>query len=344
MLELKNHFQTPMNPLNKILVKGKRNIKEIRGNIDRKLSLHKNYLKTAKGVRTLVYHGICLNRPHKFNTLFVTLKKFERHLQLYKKYFAVVSLDEVFENRLDPDRFSVCLTFDDGFANNYKYVLPLLEKYQIPATFFITSIRTEGFDFLWNDAVSIAGRIGPQKLFLGNQEFTRLNGNYKSVAENRYLKDVLRNESFKKRQEVIRTLSTVTSFKERVHTDYWLQLTIEEIKRLADSKWVTIGSHSAYHNDLAKTSIQDLKEDLKRSKSFLENVTGRAIEALAFPYGSYTQEVVEQAKLAGYTQLLATEFLNPGDKNDPALKERLTINPFISSIQQVYANISGHYR
>jgi hypothetical protein len=65
---------------------------------------------------------------------------------------------------------------------------------------------------------------------------------------------------------------------------------------------------------------------------------------LAFPYGSYTKEVMNEAKNAGYLQLLATEFLFPNDAIDQTLRERLTINPFISNINQMHANITGNYK
>jgi peptidoglycan/xylan/chitin deacetylase (PgdA/CDA1 family) len=122
-----------------------------------------------------------------------------------------------------------------------------------------------------------------------------------------------------------------------------MQMTEEEIKKLSESKWVTIGSHSYYHNDLTKLSFASLKKDLTDSKLFLENTTGKEVKALAFPYGSYTNEVVKEAKNAGYSQLLTTEFLFPGDVNDASMRERLTINPFISTINQMHANITGRY-
>src|SRR4029079_10816999 len=192
-----------MNQFRKILIQGKRSIKEIRRNVHRKFQLNESYLKNAGGVRILVYHGICLNDPYKFNTLFLTMKKFERHLQLYKKYFDVVSLNNVFEKRLNPERFSVCLTFDDGFANNYKNVLPLLEKYEVPATFFITSITESGYNFLWNDALSIAGKIGPAELIFKKEMFRKTsNGQYLSILNNQSINHLLRNVRFECKAEL----------------------------------------------------------------------------------------------------------------------------------------------
>jgi peptidoglycan/xylan/chitin deacetylase (PgdA/CDA1 family) len=333
-----------MNRVHTIVSRSKRILNQTKRNVTGLLAHHKNPLINASGIRILVYHGICLKDPHRFNTLFITLRKFERQLQFYKKYFALVSLSDVFENRLDPDRFTVCLTFDDGFANNYKYVLPLLEKYEVPATFFITSITETGYNFLWNDALSIAGKIGPGKLVFRNDNFIKAsNGQYRSVSNKQSLNDLLRQEPFEVKSQLMDLLCSTTSFTSKINEEYWMQMSKEQIQVLSKSKWATIGSHSYYHNDLVKSSFSDLKQDLEESKRFLENITNKEVKALSFPYGSYNKNVTAQAKGAGFSQLLATEFLFPEDKNDLCIKERLTINPFISSINQIYANITGNY-
>jgi peptidoglycan/xylan/chitin deacetylase (PgdA/CDA1 family) len=120
-------------------------------------------------------------------------------------------------------------------------------------------------------------------------------------------------------------------------------MTEEQVKELSRSKWVTIGSHGYYHNDLAEIPGNSVRNEIAKSKEFLENITGKKIKALAFPYGSYTKEVIEAAKEIGFTQLLATEFIFPDDMADTTLRERLTINPFISVINQMHANITGKY-
>ena len=117
------------------------------------LGKNKAFFRQAKGNRILVYHGVCEKDPTRFNSIFITRKTFERHLQFYKEYFQVVSLEDYYQARFSRDRFTICLTFDDGFANNYNYVLPLLEKYQVPATFFITVDRAK----IWPAGMRVPG-------------------------------------------------------------------------------------------------------------------------------------------------------------------------------------------
>jgi hypothetical protein len=119
--------------------------KHLRREIDHLLGFDANFYKNAQGSRILIYHSICRQQHTRFKPIFLQLETFERHLQLYQKYSNVVTLDDHYNGNFNDKKFNVCITFDDGFVNNY--VLPLLNKYNIPATFFITSIRAAG----WKD-------------------------------------------------------------------------------------------------------------------------------------------------------------------------------------------------
>ncbi|MBL7747679.1 MAG: polysaccharide deacetylase family protein [Chitinophagaceae bacterium] len=298
-------------------------------------------LKEGKGARILVYHGLCKKDHLRFNSLFITKRMFEKHLQLYNKYCHLISLDDYYGEQFSKDRFNICLSFDDGFANNHSYVLPLLEQYEIPAVFFITGIRQAGYDVLWNDVLAIAYRYGPDKLILKNRKFIkRKDRKYVDAGSGELLADILRATDFAGKEQMMEVLG---SFKDRADQEYWLQMTTEQIKQLSASKWVTIGSHGYYHNDLANLPAESAKLEMQQSRQFLEDVTGKEVRALAFPYGSYSAETIVGAKEAGFTRLLATDFLFPSDGNDTTLRERFTINPFISSINQLHACIRGTY-
>jgi len=224
--------------------------------------------------------------------------------------------------------------------NTLKYVLPLLEKHKIPATFFITGITELGYDILWNDVLSIAYEQGPDHIELSGIVYNKRNdGKYIHPAGN-LLADELRKADWNAKEEMIAILG---KWKTKADEDFWMQLQPDQIRELADSSLATIGCHGYYHNDLAKIPSENARDEMSRSKRYLEKLTGRSIKSVAFPYGSYNETVIAMAKETGFSQLLATDFLSQNDRNETTLRERLTINPFITATQQLRANIAGKY-
>lgn len=52
-----------------------------------------------------------------------------------------------------------------------------------------------------------------------------------------------------------------------------------------------IGSHTCTHRDLRQLQLNDLVYELKHSKNILEDVTGREISGIAYPWGFYNPKV-----------------------------------------------------
>ncbi|NNU33989.1 hypothetical protein HK413_07155 [Mucilaginibacter sp. S1162] len=53
--------------------------------------------------------------------------------------------------------------------------------------------------------------------------------------------------------------------------------------------------------------------------------------------------MINDAKRVGYKQLLAMDFYNDTDRQDETMRERLTVNPFISPVNQLHATITCKY-
>ena len=330
----------------KIRLKIRRKWNYMLGDVQGMFGMNKQLFQHAQGARILIYHGICQADHTRFNSIFLRLRTFEAHLQFYIKYFQVISLNDYYNQRLNQDRFNICISFDDGFANNYKYVLPLMNKYNIPVTFFVTGIRDAGYDILWNDFLGFAEKYGPPELQLLNEQFYKNKyGMYVSKSNHKILKELLREADFDKKAEMIKLLGPMIPVKNKIREeDYWLQMTEEEIKILSASQLATIGCHGYYHNDLSRISINNARDEMIRGKKYLENITGKEINAIAFPYGAYTPDVATEAKSVGFDQLLAMDFFSPEDYTDPAMRERFTINPYISVNNQMIAIINGKYQ
>jgi peptidoglycan/xylan/chitin deacetylase (PgdA/CDA1 family) len=112
---------------------------------------------------------------------------------------------------------------------------------------------------------------------------------------------------------------------------------------LSESPLATLGCHGYYHNDLSLIPVNDAKEEIFSARDYLESITGRKTDAFAFPYGSYSREIITEAKAAGFSKLLVTDFLFQEDHHDTFMRERLTINPYISVNNQMLAIIKGKY-
>jgi peptidoglycan/xylan/chitin deacetylase (PgdA/CDA1 family) len=309
------------------------------------LGLNKKLFQDTPGSRIVIYHGICQNDPTLINSLFVTAKTFGQHLQFYRRHFDIISLEDHFAGRFSKDRFSICLTFDDGFANNYRHALPLLDRYQAPATFFITAIRQAGYDILWNDQLALLQRFGPSRLTFNGISYGRdRHRRYVPETGGPGLREYLQKEGFPQKANFIQqTAEMILPGKASAGKDYWLQMTEEEISRLGDSPYATIGCHGYYHNDLAQIPLSEAIDEVTHCRQYLQKITGRKTESIAFPYGAYTQELIPAVNAAGFTQLLAVDFLYPGDAAHPLMRERMTINPYISVYNQMTAIVRGQY-
>ncbi len=330
----------------KIASKLCRESKYLRRDLTHLSGFDEKFYRNARGSRILIYHGICLTDHTRFNPIFLKLKTFEQHLQFYTKYFNVVSLDDYYQGNFSNDKFNVCITFDDGYANNHKYVLSLLKKYQLPATFFITAVRDAGHDILWNDFLGIIGKYGPKAISYKEELFRKgLFNRYISEKNGKNLADILRSGGFDVKAEMMELLYPLVPFRESKpnDVDYWLQMTTEQIRELSSAPFASIGSHGHYHNDLSLIPTQDAVNEMHHSKQFLENIVDKPVNSFAFPYGSYAPQVVKEAKNIGYYQLLAMDFKFAEDYKNPAMRERFTINPFISPANQMHATITRSY-
>lgn len=85
----------------------------------------------------LVYHTISAPIEPMEADADISPERFERHLQWLSRWRDVVPLEETL--KAPTSRNLVAITFDDGYQDNLIVALPLLEKFQLPMTIFVTA-------------------------------------------------------------------------------------------------------------------------------------------------------------------------------------------------------------
>ncbi|NHQ59185.1 polysaccharide deacetylase family protein [Chlorobium sp. BLA1] len=98
-----------------------------------------------------------------------------------------------------------------------------------------------------------------------------------------------------------------------------------ELKQLAQLPGVIIGSHGCTHCHLNHCSDNQLRAELGESRRYLEDLIGRSVTALAYPYGSSDRRVRDAALSAGYQLATCSRFdINQGSR-EPLMLNRCVI-------------------
>lgn len=77
-------------------------------------------------------------------------------------------------------------------------------------------------------------------------------------------------------------------------------LTPSNLRTLSALPGVKIGSHGASHIPLSRCDNKTLNNELVSSRSYLEDLIGRQIDAISYPYGAVDYRVRNAAFAAGY--------------------------------------------
>ncbi|MFM9995274.1 MAG: polysaccharide deacetylase family protein [Phycisphaerales bacterium] len=214
----------------------------------------------------------------------------------------------------------VCITFDDGFADNQRFAAPVLDELGVRATFFIATAPVRDGGRLWFDAAARAWESGPGELtgaaerVLGRRD---LGSSPTLDAWMRLLKSV-------PAEQRNATLGVLRIDGAPPDTDR--MMTPAEV-RLLTSAGHEIGSHTVTHPILTMESDAVINDELSRSRAELASWTGTDVAGFCFPNGDCDDRVVEAVRRAGYTYACVTAAGRNGADADVLRLRRIDMNP-----------------
>jgi peptidoglycan/xylan/chitin deacetylase (PgdA/CDA1 family) len=264
----------------------------------------------------LTYHNISDGREyqngvnHQFKLRPVlTFQMFDLHLKILKKSYEVVSLDEGVErlkNGKKQDNRLVAITFDDGYKSFYTWAYPLLQKYDFPATMFLsTGFIGENKIFWWDKLNQLFFHletevISPQLLspIVGKnlaEGFALHRNNLKQkIWFLQLLENWLVGLGEEERDEKLEKLEALLLERKKVEFKPEPILNWEEIELMSKHK-ITFGCHTHSHLNLQHASLERVKEETDKSKREIELHLKTKVTSFAFPYG-VDQESCQKVK------------------------------------------------
>jgi peptidoglycan/xylan/chitin deacetylase (PgdA/CDA1 family) len=260
-------------------------------------------------VVVLVYHRIA-SLASDPELLAVTPENFRAQLRHLKDSCSLVRFEEDWTKVPKP---AVAITFDDGYADNAVQALPILEEMEVPATVFVTTgqIGTKQ-EFWWHELERLLLKDGtlPATFQLDGTRFGRKWRTGSSTEREAFYRQMVRLMNDVDSDLRNKWLCQIREWSKAGAADGDLHraLTLEELRLLAGSKWVTIGAHTVTHTRLAALSPYLQKEEIAVSKRQLEAWLGQDISVFSYPFGrkcDYTKETVSFCREAGFVKTAA---------------------------------------
>src|SRR5207237_1342536 len=118
----------------------------------------------------LLYHRV-IDLDCDPQQLAVSRANFDQQMRIVRDRMAPLPLARIIElaNQAALPKNAVAITFDDGYFDNLEFAAPILKKYDIPATVYVTSGQAGNFSEFWWDeleAILLAGRRLPDQCSL----------------------------------------------------------------------------------------------------------------------------------------------------------------------------------
>jgi peptidoglycan/xylan/chitin deacetylase (PgdA/CDA1 family) len=258
------------------------------------------------GVLCITYHRVADEVLHDPDVISVRPAELGRQAAWLRERFRLLSGNDVadfIKGRLDLREPAVALTFDDAYEDNFAAGRMLMERFGIPATFFVTTGFIEtgaippwdriGYALRQSRAstleIAAVGDQGPWSLAVPSYDaaMSTLMALYRGLAVE--LQDAF-----------IEACERAAGIAADVPSPFMTWSQIASLREMGH----TIGAHTHTHPVLASLSIEQQHLEMARSKSIIEARLKAPVRVFAYPYGkpgsTFTQETKGLARTCGF--------------------------------------------
>lgn len=267
----------------------------------------------CNGVTILAYHRILdvpdeNSFPFDIELVSASVSSFTSQMQYIKENYTPLSFASLLQylDRGDaPPRGSVIVTFDDGFSDNYYNAFPILKKFNIPATIFLSTGYIDSQEIFWYEKLSYAVMTtSPRTLAIPQFARIRIDGTASSrrCAIKALMRHLQRVPDLIRLQLLDNLFDQLSVDHRNIHDPRSGPMTWEQILEMS-ANCIEFGSHGVSHPVLSMLDSTKLEHELAHSKQNIESMLNKPVQVLAYPVGgeeAFNDKVRTAVKSAGY--------------------------------------------
>ena len=211
---------------------------------------------------------------------------FAEQMQYIARHHRVISVRQMAEELENSDGSgqAVVVTFDDGYLGTYTEAFPILEKYKIPATVYLTAGAIDSGEISWYDRVFLQFQKASSELtlMLDSARTYRLSTYARRIEAAADVLMYLRSLPDEERQAWCKDFERMIPLQPaevRGAMMSWEQV------RSMQRAGICFGAHTITHPVVSRLKPEALSREIAGSKRLIEHETGTAVEHFAFPFG-----------------------------------------------------------
>jgi len=237
-------------------------------------------------------------------------QRFESLMRFVARTFRVMTLGEAVD-RLAQDTLpprSLVITFDDGYADNAKVALPILQSFGLRATFFVSTGFLDG-GRMWNDSVIECLRASSKER-VDLSPYGLEQKSLRTIKDRQHCIDVLlpriKYLPLKDREEAVTDLQRRCGIGELPRN---LMMTSDQVRSM-DRAGMEIGAHTVNHPILTSLQAVDAEREIRDGRNALESLLDASVDVFAYPNGKpgqdYDSSHLEIVKKLGFRAAVST--------------------------------------
>lgn len=242
---------------------------------------------------TIVYHRVCSSMDS-YEYMAVPADVFESHIRFIKDNFKVVAMADGLKLVCEEEGggIYVSINMDDGYMDNYTHAFPVIKKYGVPATVFLTTdFIGQNHLFWWDEVFQILQSSGHKGCDVKARNTLR--NAYRAGRINNFLMNK-KESKIKNFVDNLKKQSCINKKMTPIQMLGW-----REIKEMAASG-ISFGSHTKAHGNLCLMEDSEIRKELMDSKLELEEKLGAKQVGFCYPFGKYDDRVKSIVKDAGF--------------------------------------------
>lgn len=238
---------------------------------------------------------------------------FEWQVELIARRFNAVSMDDILlflkgEKSLPPR--AVAITFDDGYKDNAQIAAPILNRFGVPAAFYLTVDSVDRSKAPWYCLLRHAFLTSRNSKWRDPAANTIRDRTDSQASEAAFLNafDVCAKSSASAREELLQ--DAVRSLDPKPFpNESDLMMTWDDARTLAKSGHV-VGSHTMTHPNVAHISADDARHELAGSKLKMEKELGKPVKHFSYPHPAlnpqWNETTLKITEEVGYATAVTT--------------------------------------